>query len=78
MQDGPASERTPARLTNGAEMIYTSSRGGTRTPDPVINSHLLYHLSYSGIAPQISRSTPLNQPIRIIELRVIMRDVTAL
>ena len=26
-----------------------SSRGGTRTPDPVINSHLLYHLSYSGI-----------------------------
>ncbi len=26
-----------------------SSRGGTRTPDRVINSHLLYHLSYSGI-----------------------------
>ncbi len=25
------------------------SRGGTRTPDPVINSHLLYHLSYSGM-----------------------------
>jgi hypothetical protein len=25
-----------------------SSRGGTRTPDPVINSHLLYQLSYSG------------------------------
>ncbi len=24
------------------------SRGGTRTPDPVINSHLLYQLSYSG------------------------------
>ena len=40
-----------------------SSRGGTRTPDPVINSHLLYHLSYSGIAPKISRSRRLNQPI---------------
>ena len=26
-----------------------SSRGGTRTPDPVINSHLLYQLSYSGL-----------------------------
>ena len=27
---------------------FQSSRGGTRTPDPVINSHLLYQLSYSG------------------------------
>ena len=27
-----------------------SSRGGTRTPDPVINSHLLYQLSYSGLS----------------------------
>jgi len=26
-----------------------NSRGGTRTPDPVINSHLLYQLSYSGL-----------------------------
>ena len=25
------------------------SRGGTRTPDRVINSHLLYQLSYSGL-----------------------------
>ena len=25
------------------------SGGGTRTPDKVINSHLLYQLSYSGI-----------------------------
>lgn len=44
-------------------MILNSSRGGTRTPDPVINSHLLYHLSYSGIAPKISESLDLNQPI---------------
>ena len=28
--------------------VLPYSRGGTRTPDPVINSHLLYHLSYSG------------------------------
>src|SRR3712207_6532895 len=25
-----------------------SSRGGTRTPDPAVNSRLLYQLSYSG------------------------------
>ena len=25
-----------------------SSGGGTRTPDKVVNSHLLYQLSYSG------------------------------
>jgi hypothetical protein len=32
-------------------MILTalaSSRGGTRTPDPAVNSRLLYQLSYSG------------------------------
>jgi hypothetical protein len=28
--------------------VHFNSRGGTRTPDPVINSHLLYQLSYSG------------------------------
>ena len=42
--------------------FYDSSRGGTRTPDPVINSHLLYHLSYSGLASQSSRLDPRNQP----------------
>src|SRR4029077_19840090 len=26
---------------------HTSSRGGTRTPDPPVNSRLLYRLSYS-------------------------------
>ena len=31
--------------------MLLSSRGGTRTPDRVINSHLLYHLSYPGIHP---------------------------
>lgn len=33
-----------------------NSRGGTRTPDRVINSHLLYHLSYSGSKPKVSPS----------------------
>jgi hypothetical protein len=44
---------TPAHtkgLPTGSPFIegHLSSRGGTRTPDPVINSHLLYQLSYSG------------------------------
>ena len=29
--------------------VYICSGGGTRTPDKVVNSHLLYQLSYSGI-----------------------------
>jgi hypothetical protein len=29
-------------------LLGVHSRGGTRTPDPVINSHLPYQLSYSG------------------------------
>src|ERR1700738_4031204 len=46
-------------------IVVDSSRGGTRTPDPVINSHLLYHLSYSGIAMKISHSDDRNQPTRV-------------
>src|SRR5579863_917307 len=34
---------------NGYELSRgASSRGGTRTPDPAVNSRLLYQLSYSG------------------------------
>ena len=29
-------------------MFYSNSPGRTRTADPVINSHLLYRLSYRG------------------------------
>ncbi len=29
--------------------INSGSRGGTRTPDQVVNSHPLYRLSYPGI-----------------------------
>src|SRR3989442_13642181 len=34
--------------------LVESSRGGTRTPDPPVNSRLLYQLSYSGMTRQIS------------------------
>jgi hypothetical protein len=40
---------------------YSSSRGGTRTPDTVINSHLLYHLSYSGMSRKGRRATERGQ-----------------
>ena len=41
-------------LVSGCPLwLYHYSRGGTRTPDPVINSHLLYHLSYSGRARKL-------------------------
>ena len=40
--------------------LDNSSRGGTRTPDRVINSHLLYHLSYPGILPEAQTPEPQN------------------
>jgi hypothetical protein len=44
MAETTAGQRELAR----GSAVLDSSRGGTRTPDPVINSHLLYQLSYSG------------------------------
>ncbi len=44
---GSRVERARPKVVN----LLGSSRGGTRTPDPVINSHLLYQLSYSGSSP---------------------------
>jgi hypothetical protein len=35
---------------------YFNSRGGTRTPDPLINSQLLYRLSYSGMLRRADHS----------------------
>ena len=32
----------------------SSSGGGTRTPDKVVNSHSLYQLSYTGMLAYIS------------------------
>ncbi len=34
----------------GQGIPLPSSRGRTRTCDPVVNSHLLYQLSYAGIS----------------------------
>lgn len=54
---GPSTTK-PRRLPAGAPVNHQAhpswwatlfgSRGGTRTPGPVVNSHLLYRLSYSG------------------------------
>ena len=52
-----------------------NSRGGTRTPDPVINSHLLYHLSYSGTAPKNIGHEGLNA-IEMVAYSYGMTDVT--
>ena len=49
-----------------------SSRGGIRTPDPLINSQLLYQLSYSGRDPRrvgevavkvVARPRPLKREV---------------
>jgi hypothetical protein len=47
MKTGQPREANPL-WSNANSLTYFNSRGGTRTPDPVINSHLLYQLSYSG------------------------------
>ena len=41
----------------------SSSGGGTRTPDLVVNSHSLYQLSYSG-TPRLSAGMCRDQPER--------------
>ena len=50
-RQGGENEKTARRPEAQRAAIVSldgDSRGGTRTPDPVINSHLLYQLSYSG------------------------------
>ena len=42
--------------------MKSGSPGGTRTPDPVINSHLLYQLSYSGKCSNCNDLLPQTQP----------------
>ena len=61
-QNGHSLSEMPVFISRFNCESFNSSRGGTRTPDPVINSHLLYHLSYSGIAFKISQSDHGNQP----------------
>lgn len=43
-------ERARIRLVENSEK---DSGGGTRTPDPTVNSRLLYQLSYSGSSPAV-------------------------
>ena len=43
--------RFVARLLDGEAM--TGERGGTRTLDPMIKSHVLYHLSYALTCPAV-------------------------
>ena len=50
----------PAETSVCCTRCGNSSRGGTRTPDRVINSHLLYHLSYPGITLWAVAPEPLN------------------
>ena len=69
MQNGHSLSEMPVPTNRCDSESYNSSRGGTRTPDPVINSHLLYHLSYSGIAMKISHSEDRNQPTEYRSLR---------
>ncbi len=47
---GGLDARTPHRgYRDEASVVGRGSRDRTRTCDPVINSHLLYQLSYAGI-----------------------------
>ncbi len=45
----PTKNANPDFLGIGIQLkFFNGSPGGTRTPDPVVNSHLLYRLSYRG------------------------------
>ena len=45
----PTERQSPPLVRRAKSFSINSSRGRTRTADPVINSHLLYQLSYSGL-----------------------------
>lgn len=56
-RENPSQNSLPVRISNFRTLCETlkCSQGGTRTPDKVVNSHLLYQLSYLGICAQNSR-----------------------
>jgi hypothetical protein len=68
---GSESETSPAWLENKRPRIPEgnpgsfSSRERTRTSDPVINSHLLYQLSYAGLieSPKVTDSPGVVNPL---------------
>jgi hypothetical protein len=47
-----------------------SSRGGTRTPDPPVNSRLLYQLSYSGLDAVSYRLSAIGYQLSAISYRL--------
>ena len=64
-QGGSASPTSAPKTTNGRQRrpLNTSSGGGTRTPDLVINSHPLYQLSYCGTQAQKNHSSRVKSSI---------------
>jgi hypothetical protein len=68
----------PRRAQRAAILVLgANSRGGTRTPDPVINSHLLYQLSYSGKCSNCNDLLPQTQPRTRSKLFTDAPDSTA-
>ena len=59
---GATTKRRPAKRV----AAKPSSRGGTRTHDPRINSPLLCQLSYSGITLKFNRSTAYRSTARML------------
>ena len=41
------SQVRPVTYVFGLDNLWDGERGGTRTLDPMIKSHVLYHLSYA-------------------------------
>src|SRR5574342_1303701 len=52
----------PPRVGGGEER---SSRGGTRTPDPPVNSRLLYQLRYSGLDAKGQRLSAIGYQLSV-------------
>ena len=47
-------------------LLNIGSRGGTRTPDKVVNSHLLYQLSYPGMVSQFDEGSYIATRNRVV------------
>ena len=62
---------TGYRTLGGSKTVTEGSGGGTRTPDPTVNSRLLYQLSYSGRrrGSVMSRFAPRKELVRISNRR---------
>ena len=56
---------TVAIVIDKSDIVLQNSRGRTRTCDSVVNSHLLYQLSYAGSTPEATPTGRMNTPARI-------------